>query len=99
MCIVKFKNKSIQLEVKTGTKLIDCIREAGLIIEKPCNLTGKWGKCKVKAYGELYPKTEEEILEEITKNTGETFPEAHIKGGLMVTFLKALKYGAFLLNS
>ncbi len=60
MCIVKFKDRNMQIEVENGTKLIDCIREAGLKIETPCNSTGKCGKCKVKAYGELYPKTEEE---------------------------------------
>ncbi len=60
MCLVKFINKNIQIEVEPETKLIDCIRKAGLKIETPCNSTGKCGKCKVKAYGELSPKTQEE---------------------------------------
>lgn len=58
---IKFVNEDISIDVKDGTKLIDAIRKAGLKIETPCNSVGKCGKCKVKALGDLYPKTKEEI--------------------------------------
>lgn len=60
MCRVTFLEKDVEINVKRGTKLIDCIREAGLNIEAPCNGSGKCGKCKVKAFGKLSLKNEEE---------------------------------------
>jgi uncharacterized 2Fe-2S/4Fe-4S cluster protein (DUF4445 family) len=58
---IKFVNENISIEVEEGTKLINAIRKAGLKIETPCNSVGKCGKCKVKVFGELYPKTKEEL--------------------------------------
>ncbi|EJP6471192.1 DUF4445 domain-containing protein [Clostridium botulinum] len=57
--IIFIKNK-LEIEVKKGTKLIECIRKAGLNIEAPCNGKGICGKCKVIARGNLSPKTKEE---------------------------------------
>lgn len=58
---IRFVNEDISIEVEEGTKLIDSIRKAGLKIETPCNSVGKCGKCKVRAFGELYPKTQDEL--------------------------------------
>lgn len=44
--IIFIKNK-LEIEVKKGTKLIECIRKAGLNIEAPCNGKGICGKCKL----------------------------------------------------
>ncbi|WP_409069778.1 ASKHA domain-containing protein [Clostridium sp. FAM 1755] len=57
--IIFIKNK-LEIEVKKGTKLIECIRKAGLNIEAPCNGKGICGKCKVIARGNLSPKIKEE---------------------------------------
>lgn len=60
MAKITFKNKSIEIEVEEGTKLVDCIRLAGLSIETPCNGMGTCGKCKVKARGKLSDVTDKE---------------------------------------
>ncbi|MHC6179909.1 ASKHA domain-containing protein [Clostridium sp. JNZ X4-2] len=60
MCCITFLDKNIKIHVKKGTKLVDCIRKAGFSIETPCAGSGKCGKCKVRAFGELSPKTAEE---------------------------------------
>ena len=57
---INFIRENVVIEVEEGTKLIDCIRKAGLKIEAPCNCIGVCGKCKVRVFGELYPKTAEE---------------------------------------
>lgn len=58
---IRFVNEDISIEVEEGTKLIDSIRKAGLKIETSCNSVGKCGKCKVRSFGELYPKTQDEL--------------------------------------
>ena len=50
-----FVREKISYEVQQGAKLSECIRAAGLVLETPCNCVGSCGKCKVKAWGELYP--------------------------------------------
>ncbi|MCR1974342.1 ASKHA domain-containing protein [Clostridium sporogenes] len=60
MARITFIKKQLEIEVENGTKLIECIRKAGLYIEAPCNEKGKCGKCKVIARGKLSPKTKEE---------------------------------------
>ncbi len=60
MARITFIKKQLEIEVENGTKLIECIRKAGLYIEAPCNGKGKCGKCKVIARGKLSPKTKEE---------------------------------------
>lgn len=60
MAKVTFRKENIVVEVKEGTKLIEAIRQAGLSVETPCNCIGICGKCKVKAIGNLSPKTAEE---------------------------------------
>ena len=56
MVKVHFIRKEISLEVTEGDRLSKCIRAAGLILETPCNGLGLCGKCRVKAWGELYPR-------------------------------------------
>lgn len=60
MCCVTFWDKNIKIHVEKGTKLLDCIREAGFDVETFCGGSGKCGKCKVIAYGELSSKTADE---------------------------------------
>lgn len=60
MAKVKFKNSDIEIDVVVGTKISQCIREAGISIETPCNCVGICGKCKVKVQGELFPPSKEE---------------------------------------
>jgi uncharacterized 2Fe-2S/4Fe-4S cluster protein (DUF4445 family) len=64
---VKFIDENIVVEVEEGTRLIDCIRKAGYKAETPCSCIGICGKCKVIAFGELSPKTKEEV-----SHTGES---------------------------
>lgn len=83
---IRFVNENISIEVEEGTKLIDSIRQAGLKIETPCNSVGKCGKCKVKAFGDLYPKTQDEL-----KYTDEEYIRlaciARVKGDVNVEIL------------
>ncbi|CBZ03373.1 putative electron transfer protein [Clostridium botulinum H04402 065] len=60
MARITFIKEQLEIEVENGTKLIECIRKAGLYIEAPCNGKGKCGKCKVIAKGNLSPKTKDE---------------------------------------
>lgn len=57
---VSFNKKGITIDVLENTLLLDCIRNAGLKIETPCNGIGLCGKCKVIAKGELSIPSEEE---------------------------------------
>lgn len=87
---INFIRENVVIEVEEGTKLIDCIREAGLKIETPCNCIGICGKCKVKAFGELYPKTEEE--EKYTEEDNIRLAcLARVKGDVKVELLKEEK--------
>lgn len=87
---VNFIKENIVIEVEEGTKLIDCIRKAGLKIETPCNCIGVCGKCKVKAFGELYSKTDEEYKH--TENDNIRLAcLARIKGDVTVELLKEEK--------
>ncbi len=47
MARITFIKEQLEIEVENGTKLIECIRKAGLYIEAPCNGKGKCGKCKL----------------------------------------------------
>ncbi|MGU9538734.1 ASKHA domain-containing protein [Clostridium tepidum] len=60
MARITFIKNKLEIEVEKGTKLIECIRKAGLNIETPCNGKGICGKCKVIARGNISPKTKEE---------------------------------------
>ncbi len=60
MAEVRFIDENIIVEAVEGTRLIDFIRMAGLKAETPCSCIGICGKCKVKAYGKLSSKSEEE---------------------------------------
>lgn len=87
---VNFIKENIVIEVEEGTKLIDCIRKAGLKIETPCNCIGVCGKCKVKAFGELYSKTDEE--QKYTENHDIRLAcLARVKGNATVELLKEEK--------
>ena len=50
-----FTEEDISIEVAEGERLSECIRAAGLAFETPCNGLGLCGKCRVKAWGDLYP--------------------------------------------
>jgi len=52
---VHFTEEDISIEVAEGERLSECIRAAGLAFETPCNGLGLCGKCRVKAWGDLYP--------------------------------------------
>jgi len=52
---VHFTEEDISIEVSEGERLSECIRAAGLAFETPCNGLGLCGKCRVKAWGDLYP--------------------------------------------
>ncbi|EJO5346627.1 DUF4445 domain-containing protein [Clostridium botulinum] len=69
MARITFPKNNLDIDVENGTKLIECIRKAGLYIEAPCNGKGKCGKCKVIATGNLSPKTKEEERFTEDKNT------------------------------
>ncbi|MCH5139168.1 2Fe-2S iron-sulfur cluster binding domain-containing protein, partial [Clostridiaceae bacterium UIB06] len=87
---VNFIKENIVIEVEEGTKLIDCIRKAGLKIETPCNCIGVCGKCKVKAFGKLYSKTDEEYKH--TENDSIRLAcIAKVKGDVTVELLKEEK--------
>ncbi|MSU02657.1 ASKHA domain-containing protein [Tissierella pigra] len=47
MPIVKFTKENIDVEVETGSFLLDAIRKTKLKMETPCNGMGFCGKCKV----------------------------------------------------
>jgi len=51
---VHFTKEDISIEVTEGERLSECIRAAGLGLETPCNGLGLCGKCRVKAWGDLY---------------------------------------------
>ncbi len=54
MARITFIKEQLEIEVENGTKLIECIRKAGLYIEAPCNGKVMW-QCKVIAKG-IFPK-------------------------------------------
>ncbi|OLN32037.1 ASKHA domain-containing protein [Desulfosporosinus metallidurans] len=60
MGMVHFTIEDISIEVNEGDRLAECIRAAGLTLETPCNGIGLCGKCRVKAWGDLYPPEESE---------------------------------------
>lgn len=55
MAKVYFPNEGVSIEANPGDKLAECIRAAGLTLETPCNGLGRCGKCRVRAWGDLYP--------------------------------------------
>ncbi len=57
-----FKDTGITLDFESGLTLAECIRQAGLAIETPCNCIGKCGKCRVIASGDLFPMEPAEAL-------------------------------------
>ncbi|WP_392486294.1 ASKHA domain-containing protein [Haloimpatiens sp. FM7315] len=57
---VEFNKIGKEIEVEANTTLLECIRNAGLKLETPCNAMGVCGKCKVLAWGELSEVTKEE---------------------------------------
>jgi uncharacterized 2Fe-2S/4Fe-4S cluster protein (DUF4445 family) len=52
---VHFTKEDLSIEVNEGERLSECIKAAGLALEAPCNGLGLCGKCRVKAWGNLYP--------------------------------------------
>lgn len=64
-----FTKEDQSIVVPEGELLSDCIRAAGLTMETPCNGLGLCGKCRVKAWGDLYPP---EDLESGFINTPDT---------------------------
>ena len=58
MLKVHFTKEGLSIDIAEGERLSECIRSAGLILETPCNGLGLCGKCRVKAWGDLYPPEE-----------------------------------------
>ena len=50
-----FTREARSIDALVGARLSDCIRTAGLALEASCNGLGLCGKCRVKAWGDLYP--------------------------------------------
>ncbi|MFL0194697.1 ASKHA domain-containing protein [Clostridium sp. WILCCON 0269] len=48
MVKVNFVTNNKSIDVEKGTTILEAAREAGVIIESPCNAVGVCGKCKVK---------------------------------------------------
>lgn len=48
MVKVNFVTNNKSISVEKGTTILEAAREAGVIIESPCNAVGVCGKCKVK---------------------------------------------------
>ncbi|MBC2581198.1 ASKHA domain-containing protein [Clostridium sp. DJ247] len=86
MPLVTFIDEGIEIEVKEGIKLSDCIRKAGLKIEMPCSGRGKCGKCKVEVFGDLYPKSNKEA-EHAKKDNIRIACMAKVKGHIQVKLL------------
>lgn len=97
MVKVHFIREEISLEVTEGDRLSKCIRAAGLILETPCNGLGLCGKCRVKAWGELYPPEDLESgfinapdirLACLARVKGEVWIESPQKGNQLKTINK-----------
>lgn len=68
---VSFPNQNITVEVEAGSTLLTAAREAGVMVEAPCNGHGTCGKCKVRVvdpagirYFDQYNKVSAEELAE-----------------------------------
>lgn len=57
-CCVVYNGREI--ECNNGDILLNVLRDAGVFIDAPCSGNGKCGKCKVRVFGEISPKTENE---------------------------------------
>ncbi|WP_399553442.1 2Fe-2S iron-sulfur cluster-binding protein [uncultured Ruminococcus sp.] len=44
---VYFKNQDVTIEVEKGTTILQAARDAGIMVESPCDGIGTCGKCKV----------------------------------------------------
>ncbi|MEE1229270.1 MAG: ASKHA domain-containing protein [Lachnospiraceae bacterium] len=47
MPVITFVNQNKSIEVEKGTTLLEAARQAGVVMEAPCNGMGTCGKCKV----------------------------------------------------
>lgn len=47
MAEIYFKNEEIKITVEAGTTILQAARQAGVMIESPCDAYGTCGKCKV----------------------------------------------------
>jgi uncharacterized 2Fe-2S/4Fe-4S cluster protein (DUF4445 family) len=99
MVKVHFTKEGISIEVTEGERLSECIRAADLALETPCNGLGLCGKCRVKAWGDLYPPEELEKgfintpnirLACLARAKGDVWIELPSKGNL----LKTINHGA-----
>lgn len=89
MCLVKFINEDIEIEVDKGSTLVECIRKACLKIETPCTGKGNCGKCKVETYGILSDKTKEE--KELTQDDFIRLAcMTKVKGDVQIKLIKKL---------
>lgn len=55
MALVRFIPGDILIEVEKGATILEAARRAGIVIESPCNGTGKCGKCKVRLAWDSLP--------------------------------------------
>ena len=71
MARIRFFPADQEIEITTGTTILEAARTAGLVIESPCNGNGTCGKCKVKLIsgtrehvrgGELTPEEPDAVL-------------------------------------
>ncbi|QOX62274.1 DUF4445 domain-containing protein [Anoxybacterium hadale] len=51
MPIINFKKEKIAVEIPQGTTILQAARNAGVLVESPCNGMGTCGKCRVKIRG------------------------------------------------
>lgn len=73
MPVITFVNQNKSIEVKEGTTLLEAARNAGVVVEAPCNGMGTCGKCKVNIgagnmdkisyFDNLHKVSEEEIAQ------------------------------------
>lgn len=89
-----FTKEDLSIDVTEGERLSECIRTAGLTLETPCNGLGLCGKCRVKAWGDLFPPEDLESefihalnvrLACLARVKGEVWIELPLKGNQLKT--------------
>lgn len=108
MGMAHFTIEDILIEVNEGDRLSECIRAAGLALETPCNGLGLCGKCRVKAWGDLYPPEELESgfinapnvrLACLARVKGDVWIELPLKGNQLKTINQGVAIEVYLDSS
>ncbi|MBQ2676887.1 MAG: DUF4445 domain-containing protein [Clostridia bacterium] len=79
-----------KLNMADGTRLYDALCNNGIFIDAPCGGTGKCGKCKVKAFGELSPLSDTELAllsDQEIKNNVRLSCECYVLGECQVDIM------------